>query len=91
MTINNSFDMVQQEWMKDSLCTDSSIDPEWFFPETELTNTFEVKTALNMCKSCPVRINCLEYAIKSKQTFGIWGGMRQRQIKDIIKQMEENE
>jgi WhiB family redox-sensing transcriptional regulator len=31
--------------------------------------------ALAVCRSCPVREQCLEYALAANETFGIWGGV----------------
>ena len=35
-----------------------------------------VKAAIEVCKGCPVKLDCLETALLSdKKLFGIWGGM----------------
>jgi WhiB family redox-sensing transcriptional regulator len=31
--------------------------------------------ALNICRYCPVRDLCLDYAIQHKENQGIWGGL----------------
>lgn len=33
------------------------------------------KEAKEICSTCPVRIQCLNYAIVNKERFGIWGGL----------------
>jgi WhiB family transcriptional regulator, redox-sensing transcriptional regulator len=88
MINQHSMDAIPQEWMKLGVCTDPTIDPDWFFPDTEHNNDQEVKLALNMCRQCPVRINCLQYAIDSWPVYGIWGGLRTKQIKEIVNRME---
>ena len=35
--------------------------------------------ALAICARCPVRVDCLEYAIEHHQHWGVWGGMTERQ------------
>lgn len=50
-------------------------DPELFFPEWYLTTRPEVRRAKAVCRSCPVLIECLEYALATHQNHGIWGGL----------------
>jgi len=53
-------------------CTNT--DPEIWFPEAgeSFSNAL---TAKKLCKLCPARIACAEYAIVAKEMHGIWGGM----------------
>lgn len=58
-------------------CT--NYDPEWWFPEekagrTSWSRTYEANTARNICKDCPIRKECLEYAVQFNGITGIWGG-----------------
>lgn len=51
--------------------------PDVFFPEDFLTKDMKAKaaeTARELCKSCPVRLQCFEYAVVSGEPFGVWGG-----------------
>jgi WhiB family redox-sensing transcriptional regulator len=41
-----------------------------FYPEQGDNGT----VAKAICVLCPVRQPCLEYAVKSKEEFGVWGG-----------------
>lgn len=59
-------------WMKDAYC--AGIDTELFFPEQgEQIEPLIVK----MCEFCPVRKECIDYALKYNLE-GIWGGMGKR-------------
>jgi hypothetical protein len=55
-------------------CQDS---PEIFFPDdfpeprVRLVATAAAKA---LCNSCPIKNDCFEYAIESKQRYGIWAG-----------------
>lgn len=31
--------------------------------------------ALCVCAECPVRLNCLNYALRNEERFGVWGGV----------------
>lgn len=63
----------------------AQVDPELFFPqEVDLgTNKIvavyrDASAAKEICYSCPLIADCLEYALKS-QEIGIWGGTTERQ------------
>lgn len=56
-------------WTDDALC--AQVDPELFFPETGRSN----KAAKKTCRSCPVRAECLDYALEHDERHGIWAGL----------------
>lgn len=39
--------------------------------------------AVAVCETCPVKAQCLHYAIEAGEDFGLWGGMTARKIRDI--------
>lgn len=49
-------------------------DAALFFPERE-----SAAPAKAICKSCAVQQECLEYALRTAQKFGIWGGRSERE------------
>jgi hypothetical protein len=55
-----------------ALCAET--DPEAFFPE----KGGSTREAKRVCRSCDLRIPCLEYALANDERFGIWGGMSER-------------
>lgn len=56
---------MSQEWRKKARCR--TVNPELFDDEDE--------TALVICERCPVRVECLEYALNlHPKPEGIWGG-----------------
>jgi len=59
----------QEEWQDRALCAQT--DPEAFFPEKGGSNT----DAKRICRRCPVEDECLTYALKTNEPFGVWGGM----------------
>jgi WhiB family redox-sensing transcriptional regulator len=60
-------------WMARSLCADA--DPEAFFPEPGANPN----AAKRLCAACPVRAECLEYALEHGERFGVWGGLSPEQ------------
>jgi WhiB family redox-sensing transcriptional regulator len=65
------------EWMDDAACHD--VHPDLFFPERG-DSTREAKET---CASCPVRVECLEYALDLGITHGIWGGKSERERRSL--------
>lgn len=50
-------------------------DPEFFFPIGKTGRAFaEIQRAKAICVSCPVRAECLAFALDTDQDYGIWGG-----------------
>jgi WhiB family transcriptional regulator, redox-sensing transcriptional regulator len=56
-------------------------DPDLFFPERGA----DTSRARALCRSCPVRSECLDYALQSGQKFGIWGGMTPAQRRRLVR------
>lgn len=56
------------DWREDALCR--QVGPWLFFPGQGESP----QEAKNVCASCPVRAECLEYALVTRQIFGVWGG-----------------
>jgi WhiB family transcriptional regulator, redox-sensing transcriptional regulator len=46
-----------------------------FFPDKGGTNS----AAKAVCRSCPVRTSCLQWALDHDERFGVWGGLSERE------------
>ena len=61
-------------WRFDARCADQ--DPDLFFPVGSsgpaLRQTLRAKA---VCAQCPVRGECLEWALETAQPHGVWGGL----------------
>lgn len=73
LTVEELFGAVEQEWQDQALCAQT--DPEAFFPE----KGGSTREAKRICKACPVRDECLEFALEHDERFGIWGGLSDRE------------
>jgi WhiB family redox-sensing transcriptional regulator len=58
------------------------VDPDLFFPERGAST----REAKEVCRGCVVRDDCLEYALRNGEKFGIWGGMSERERRRIRRQ-----
>jgi WhiB family transcriptional regulator, redox-sensing transcriptional regulator len=57
-----------------------SADPELFFPISHSGKALErVAEAKAICAACPVRRECLAFALRTQQSHGIWGGMTEEE------------
>ena len=59
------------DWHSKALCAEIGSDL-WF---ADSTHTAENKRAKQMCFECPVRVECLEDALRGNIQFGVWGGL----------------
>src|SRR2546429_7350062 len=60
-------------WQERARCREH--DPEVFFPEKGGSS----REAKRICSECPVRIECLNYALRRDERYGVWGGMSERE------------
>lgn len=60
---------LQQDWVDDAACLGAG--PSAFFPRRGSNGTL----AKRICAVCPVRVECLDYAVSRDEQHGIWGGL----------------
>lgn len=71
-TVNPS-DLQTPPWMDDARCRTAA--PGDFFP----SDGVGVERAKRVCAECPVRAECLEYALAHRIEHGVWGGCSERE------------
>lgn len=57
-------------------------DPEAFFPEKGETPR-DAKRVCNDNGGCPVKDQCLEYALEHGERYGVWGGLSERERRKV--------
>jgi WhiB family redox-sensing transcriptional regulator len=70
-------------WMLEARCRGAS--PTEFFPSDGLG----VESAQHICDGCPVRLECLEYALLNRIDHGVWGGASERERRRILRRRRE--
>ena len=70
-TAEEPFIDAGEPWYERAACASHS--PDIFFPETETPTASRAAKAI--CAGCPVRAECLAFAMETVQTDGVWGGM----------------
>lgn len=66
-------------WADQAACRGT--DPDVFFPERGDRGQRPAAEARRLCASCPVRVECLDYAIQAKERWGIWGGLTATELR----------
>ena len=80
--------MINFDWMEQALCTQT--DPELWFAEGP-ANTVHGKRqkAKAICSWCPVKAECLEFAILTPYIHdGIWGGLEAHEVRRLARRRE---
>lgn len=58
-------------------------DPDAFFPEKgEVAHRY----VRQMCKACPVRVECLTFALENRERFGVFGGLTVKERQRLLRQ-----
>jgi WhiB family redox-sensing transcriptional regulator len=81
------------EWVERAACRRMS--PALFFAVARSEHTrVEVKAAKAVCAICDVQEECLEFAIRTGQREGIWGGLtdrERRKVRQAVRAAESRE
>ena len=65
--------VAREDWRSAAACR--SADPELFFPISNSGTSLEqIARAKAICAGCPVGRECLAFALRTRQPYGIWGG-----------------
>jgi WhiB family transcriptional regulator, redox-sensing transcriptional regulator len=58
-----------------------------YFEKKEEKDAREARAKV-ICARCPVRDECLEYALRNREPHGIWGGLNELERKALIRDRE---
>jgi len=67
-------------WQESGACR--TADPVLFFhPQNErgMQRRRRDSAAKSVCASCPVRVQCADYAIRAREPYGVWGGLTEEE------------
>lgn len=69
-------------WQSEAICAEKQNKHlvEFFFSDVPE----EKYQAKNLCFSCPVRKDCVKYALEAKEIWGIWGGRDENEIRRAL-------
>lgn len=67
-------------WQAEAACSGMPTDD--FFPVGSTEPALEqIAAAKAICATCPVRAQCLDYALDTGQQYGIWGGLSEDELR----------
>jgi hypothetical protein len=72
-------DATHPDWHKNASCHGMT---ELFFSTTPI----DMRQAIRICRTCPVRSSCFTTALDQREMFGIWAGHSQRQLHLAIRE-----
>ena len=61
------------------------LNPDQMFPTGEKQTT-DIAAAKAVCALCPIQDRCREWAIVTRQEFGVWGGLTEWERNKILSQ-----
>lgn len=67
------------DWHEHANCKDLEVDVFFSLDEEDQ------REALARCNGCPVRAQCLEYAVDNREQYGIWGGTREQERRRLMR------
>lgn len=67
------------KWQDFALCLET--DPDVFFPEKGSS----ADPARSVCGECPVRLQCLDYALSRELAYGVFGGLTPRERQALVR------
>jgi hypothetical protein len=85
--------MIDSVLEEKAACRDKEIDVNMFYVDGGPIHNQSIKLAISkavsICKTCPVRFECLTKAVRNKEEFGIWGGLTARERKKFFAPYDE--
>lgn len=76
-------------WMERGACRDPKVPTSLFFPQRGAHHV--VNKAKAICAGCEVRTDCLDYALRTNQRVGIWGGVAGHELRQLSSQHRRKE
>jgi len=78
-------DSFWPRWQRRAACRRPGVDPDSFYPD----KGGSTRAAKRICNGeqgrwpCPVRAQCLDFALANDERFGIWGGLSERERRKL--------
>lgn len=71
-------------WSQRAAC--STMPTERLFPHSEAKQKV---AASEICTGCPVQIECLNFALVTREDFGVWGGTTETQRSNMLSKLRD--
>lgn len=80
---------TDRSWIDRAACKGEPTDLFFLDKEDQASNILKLKAIKPLCGGCPVKKECLTYAVDNHITYGIWGGYtgtQRRRFKRVRRQ-----
>jgi len=81
-----SYPKSPDDWRAQAAC--AQLDPALFFPDGGEAETWQAK---RVCAACPVRAECLRFALAGPEPYGIWGGLTEGERRELTASPHDRE
>lgn len=85
--VDELFFDAQEPWYEEAAC--ASYPAELFFPPSDAPSAANAAKAI--CEGCPVREECLSFALETAQAEGVWGGMNAGERRRLRRRLRDRE
>jgi WhiB family redox-sensing transcriptional regulator len=85
--VNELFFDAEEPWYEEAAC--ASYPAEVFFPPSDAPSAANAAKAI--CAGCPVREECLSFALETAQAEGVWGGMDAGERRRLRRRLRDRE
>lgn len=76
-------------WLHRAVCRDE--DRELFFPEGKTgVHLLQIEEAKAVCRRCPVRGECLTWALENNFRDGVWGGLSEDERARLLRRRRKD-
>lgn len=84
LTWSRTHDWDTDDWRELAACR--TVDPDLFFPiGTTGAALTQIEAAKAVCRSCPSKAACLEFALATNQEAGVWGATSEEERRGLRK------
>ena len=87
LALNDLLFEPEEAWRESAACAGADI--EVFFPDDG--DEIGTAAAKAICENCPVQEACLQYALATNQTEGVWGGMDKHERRRMRRRVRDRE
>jgi WhiB family redox-sensing transcriptional regulator len=74
-----SMDTLDENGKNIAACAQPDINPDFFF------DPFFTDWAQNVCRGCPLRERCAEFALTERIKEGVWGGLTEQERVTLLR------
>lgn len=74
------------QWQSRAACRELG-STRFFHPADERGEDREQRdeAAKRVCAGCPVRTACLEHALRTREPYGVWGGLTEEERRELLR------